>query len=98
MHFAYQLEPDNEQFTLNYVQNAWQMNQQKFTDTHRKLLAHVLEKNPNQPDALAMLAMDAYQQHDYQHAINYWQQLLEYFGFLLLVISVVYLTRGLSKD
>ncbi len=58
---AYQLEPDNEQFTLNYVQNAWQMNQQKFTDTHRKLLAHVLEKNPNQPDALAMLAMDAYQ-------------------------------------
>ena len=30
--------------------------------------------------------------------IFYWPQLLEYFGFLLLVISVVYLTRGLSKD
>ena len=36
----------------------------------------MLLKNPKQPDALAMLAMDAYQEKHYQIAINYWQQLL----------------------
>lgn len=73
---AHQLKPANEQITVNYAQNLWQLNHQKFDDNIRALLKEVLDKNANQPDALAMLAMDAYTRHEYQQAIDYWEHLL----------------------
>ncbi len=75
---AHRLQPENEQITVNYAQNLWQLNHQKFDETSRALLKGVLDKNPEQPDALAMLAMDAYSRHDYQQAIDYWQHLLKF--------------------
>ena len=74
---AHQLKPDNEQTTVNYVQSLWQLNHQKFNGESRALLQAVLKKNANQPDALAMLAMDAFIGHAYQRAIDYWQRLLK---------------------
>jgi len=74
---AYTLQPDDEQITVNYAQNLWQLNHQTFDNTSRVLLNSVLQRNANQPDALAMLAMDAYQLHHYQQAIDYWQRLLK---------------------
>ncbi|CEK10350.1 tetratricopeptide repeat protein [Legionella hackeliae] len=74
---AHELNPRDEATTVNYAQVLWQINQQTFNDMIRNLFKELLETNPDQPDALAMLAMDAYSGHDYQQAINYWQHLLK---------------------
>lgn len=74
---AHQLQPNDEQITVNYAQNLWQLNNQQFDGTIRTLLNDVLKRNASQPDALAMLAMDAYACHEYQRAIDYWQALLK---------------------
>ncbi len=42
----------------------------------RQILLQVLKQDPHQPDALAMLAMDAYHRGLYKKALGYWQQLL----------------------
>lgn len=73
---AHLLEPENEQYTVYYAQGLWQKNQQQFNQQIRELFQQMLKKNPNQPDALAMLAMDAFMSHAYNDAINYWQRLL----------------------
>ena len=73
---AHELEPDNEQITVNYAQSIWQTHHRIFTSDVRQLFQSILKKNPNQPDALSMLAMDAYQHHEYQRAIDYWSLLL----------------------
>lgn len=74
---AYRLKPLDEQIVVNLAQSRWQLHQQQFDTTIRQLFHGVLERNPFQPDALAMLAMDAYQQHHPQEAIQYWQRLLK---------------------
>ena len=73
---AYRLDAD-EQTTVNYAYSLWQLNHQQFNGEIRALYESVLRKNVKQPDALAMLAMDAYIGHAYQQAIDYWQQLLK---------------------
>lgn len=73
---AHQLAPTNEQTSINYAQSLWQLNHQQFNEEIRGLFQLVLQKNVNQPDALAMLAMDAFLGHAYQQAIDYWQRLL----------------------
>ena len=73
---AHELTPDDEQITLHYAQSIWDFNQQAFNQSARALLHAVLSKNPKQPDALAMLAMDAFTRHHYKTAIRYWEQLL----------------------
>lgn len=73
---AVQLEPNNEPIMVNYAQSQWQLNHQVFTPEIRALFESLLKKNPNQPDALSMLAIDAYQQHQYQKAIDDWSKLL----------------------
>lgn len=70
------LEPDNELYLVNKAQAIWQLNNQHFNDELRALFKGLLAKNKQQPDALAMLAMDAYDRHEYQEAIGYWQALL----------------------
>ena len=74
---AHRLKPHDEQTTVNYAQSLWQLNHQSFDEEIRVLLQSILLKNGNQPDALAMLAMDAFVGHAYQQAIDYWQRLLE---------------------
>ncbi len=73
---AHRLKPSDEQVTVNYIQSLWQLNHQEYNNTIRDLLKALVKGNPNQPDALAMLAMDAYMSQVYQQAIDYWQRLL----------------------
>lgn len=73
---ARKLDSEDEAITVNYAIGLWQTLHQKFTPDVRQLFQLILKKNPNQPDALSMLAMDAYQQHDYHQAIDYWSALL----------------------
>ena len=73
---AHRFQPDNDKTTVNYAQSLWELNQQQFNGKIRRLLKTVLKHNPHQPDALAMLAMDAFKRHAYPHAMDYWQRLL----------------------
>jgi cytochrome c-type biogenesis protein CcmH len=74
---AHRLQKDNDTITVHYAQSLWELNQQQFNPHVRFLLKTVLQHNSEQPDALAMLAMDAFQQKNYQLAIDYWQRLLK---------------------
>lgn len=73
---AHDLAPTNEKIVINYAQSMWQLNRRQFNPKIRALFQSVLQKNKHQPDALAMLAMDAFVGHAYQQAIDYWQRLL----------------------
>lgn len=73
---ASSLEPANEQYTVHYAHSLWQLNQQHFTPKIITMFQRLLKANPQQADALAMLAMNAYMNHSYEQAIAYWQRLL----------------------
>lgn len=74
---AHSLDANNDTYTLHYAQSVWELNHQAFDEKTRRLLEGILSKNPNQPDALAMLAYDAYSMQHYQVAIQYWERLLQ---------------------
>lgn len=74
---AHNLKPNNEIITINYIENLWQLNHQQYNDNIRDQLRSLLHKDPNQLDALSMLAMDAYLRQEYQQAIDYWQRILK---------------------
>ncbi len=74
---AHQLNPEDELVTVNYLNSQWQLNNQQFNTQIREQLEQLLTKNPNQADALAMTAIDAFTNRNFQKAINYWQQLLK---------------------
>lgn len=73
---AYQFEPTNEQYAVNYAHSLWVLNNYQFTEQTTEIFSRLLKANPNQPDALSMLAMDAFTSHAYEDAIDYWQRLL----------------------
>lgn len=73
---ASELEPQEEKYSLNYAQSLWELNHQAFNDAIRAVFLSVLKNNPEQPDALAMLAMDAFLSKAYSQAIEYWERLL----------------------
>ena len=74
---AYQLNSNEEQYAVNYAHSLWQLNNRQFTEQITQIFSNLLKNNPNQPDALAMLAMDSFVSHAYENAINYWQRLLK---------------------
>jgi cytochrome c-type biogenesis protein CcmH len=69
---AYKLNPDDKLIVINYAQTLLENDDEK----GRELLINLLKKDPKQPDALSLLAMDSYNRQEYQEAINYWQRLL----------------------
>jgi cytochrome c-type biogenesis protein CcmH len=74
---AYRLNPMDIKIAVNFAQSLFQNNQQQFTPLSLKIYNSVLQSNQNQPDALAMLAMNAFMSHDYKSAIAYWERLLK---------------------
>lgn len=73
---AYRLNPDDEKASVNYAQALWQVNGQAFNTSVETMLQQILQKNPEQADSLAMLAVAAYQKENYKEAITLWQRLL----------------------
>ncbi|NCT56621.1 MAG: hypothetical protein GW760_02775 [Legionella sp.] len=74
---AHRLAPDYQEYTLHYVQSVWELNHQQFDENARALLLEIVKHHPDQPDALAMLAFDAYKRHQNQLAVMYWERLLK---------------------
>ena len=74
---AHAFAPDNEQYAVNYAHGLWQLNKQQFNPEIINIFKDLLKNNPNQADALAMLAMNAFMSHAYEDAIGYWQRLLQ---------------------
>lgn len=73
---AYLLQPEQSSYQINLAYALWQQNHQQQTSQSLNLFKGLLEKDPNQVDALTMLAMDAYQNKHYEQAILYWRRLL----------------------
>lgn len=73
---AYQFYPDDEQYAVNYAHSLWVLNNHQFTEQITEIFSRLLKVNPNQPDALSMLAMDAFTSHAYEDAVDFWQRLL----------------------
>ncbi|WP_419420652.1 tetratricopeptide repeat protein [Legionella sp. D16C41] len=74
---AHQLNLNDEGITINYAYSLWRLNGQQFNNDIRSLFDQLLKQNPSQPDALAMLAVDAYDNKYYAKAVDYWQRLLK---------------------
>jgi cytochrome c-type biogenesis protein CcmH len=74
---AYKLQPENSKILLNDARCVAMLHNQRLDKNSRKLLQELLLKEPQQPDALMLLAMDAYRTHHYQIAIDLWQELLK---------------------
>ncbi len=74
---AHSLEPKNHEYSLHYAESVWVLHHERFDESTRQLLLGILEENPKQMDALAMLAYDAYARHLNQDAVMYWERLLE---------------------
>jgi cytochrome c-type biogenesis protein CcmH/NrfG len=75
---AYRLHPDDLKTALFYVETIWHT-QGRITKQAHMILQQVLKKDPNQPDALLMLATDAKEHQCYQQAILYWKRVLVMF-------------------
>lgn len=73
---SYRLDPKDIKNAVNYANTLFQLNQQHLTPDARVVIDHVLRQDAHQLDALAILAIDAYNKKDYQQAETYWTRLL----------------------
>lgn len=72
---AKQLQPSDPKILLAYTEALF-LRDNALSQQAKQMLEHVLVKQPDNPEALNILAIAAYQQGDYQQAINVWEQLL----------------------
>ena len=73
---AYDIKPKDEAIAINYAQGLLTRQNPQDDALARKILRVVLQDNPKQMDALAMLAIDAQAHNQRQDALQYWQRLL----------------------
>lgn len=73
---AERLVPDDSGILLNLVHSEWQLAGQRLDTSAKARLNALLQRTPNEPNALSLLAMDAFLRHDYETAIEYWDSLL----------------------
>jgi cytochrome c-type biogenesis protein CcmH len=73
---ANNLEPQQTGIMSLYAEAIYLDNHRKFHAQLRKLMQAVLAIEPNNMGIMNLMAMDAYQQKNYQKAIDIWQELL----------------------
>ncbi|HVT62763.1 MAG TPA: tetratricopeptide repeat protein [Legionellaceae bacterium] len=73
---AYALDPNDESTALNYAQGLWRSKNHVDQEKARNIVKQVLQRNPHQVDALAMLAVDAEIHAQWRAALDYWQRVL----------------------
>ncbi|MGE3920722.1 MAG: tetratricopeptide repeat protein [Gammaproteobacteria bacterium] len=72
---AYQLNPKSLIIQLGVAESSFLVNQQRLTPQTKQLLYAVLQNVPDQPDALNLMAIDAFHQKQFAKAINYWERM-----------------------
>jgi|LauGreDrversion4_2_1035121.scaffolds.fasta_scaffold222627_3 cytochrome c-type biogenesis protein CcmH len=75
---AYRRHPNDIKTALFYVETIWHT-QGRITHQAHVILQSVLKTEPNQPDALLMLATDAKEHQCFVKAIGYWKRVLVLF-------------------
>lgn len=70
-------KPNSLSYQLHWLQMCFTLQHEQFSKAQLKMLNAIMRVNPKQPDALSMLAMHAYQQKNFEKAIDYWQTLLD---------------------
>ncbi len=73
---ALQLAPHNIDILLNYAETLALQNNEQITEQAANLLREVLILQPDNNDALNLIAIYAYQHKDYQTAIKNWEIIL----------------------
>ena len=73
---AHELQPQDHPTTIRYAEALYVSQHQQLQGLAQQLLQQVLLDDPQQPQVLNFLAMDAYIHTRYQQAIQYWEQLL----------------------
>lgn len=73
---AFKLQPNNPEILVSYAQALYFRDKSTLGPQSKALLTQALQLQPHYPDAINLLAIDAYQQRNYHLAISYWQQLL----------------------
>ncbi|MEL6115292.1 c-type cytochrome biogenesis protein CcmI [Photobacterium sp. SP02] len=72
---ALDLEPNDPSLQLSYAQTLMMGGQPGQIQLARNMLTHLLERDPDNLQALSLMAFDAFEQADYQTAIKYWEQM-----------------------
>lgn len=75
---ANELTPNQVEILLSYAESLYFLHY-ALDNQAKLLLEQVLKLQPNQSDAINLLAIDAYQHKDYAKAVAYWEQLLPEF-------------------
>lgn len=70
-------KPHSLRYKLHWLQVRFELQGKRVSQEEQDKLLAIIKRQPKQPDALAMLAMNAYRQKHFQEAIAYWQTLLE---------------------
>ncbi len=73
---AYALDTKDVSIAVNYAQSLLFRKRSNNQELARKILLKTLQQDPQQKDALMMLAIDAQQRHANQEALTYWRRLL----------------------
>lgn len=73
---ASKLKPDNMELVIARAQALYFASGKKMTAEVKNLIDQVLKQQPNNPNALNLLAVNAYMQKDYQTALDDWQKIL----------------------
>jgi cytochrome c-type biogenesis protein CcmH len=76
---ANSLEPNKPETMLSYAEASYFYQHQTLDGKALQLLNEVLKTNPENNDAINLLAINAYQHKHYQQAIDYWKTLLAKF-------------------
>lgn len=72
---ANRLQANNPDIELSLAEALYLQHQPKSSQQAKDLLQQLLQRDPNNPGALNLLALLAYQEHHYQRAIDLWQAL-----------------------
>ncbi len=76
---ANQLKANDVTIMLQYAQALYFYQKQSLEGKAEQLIHQVLAEQPNNPMAINLIAVNAYQHHDYSTAIKYWEKLLALF-------------------
>lgn len=75
---AHAIMPNNVTLSIVYLKSVLAVNTH-LTHAQKQLLAKALSNHPNDQNLLSLAALLAYQQHEYQRAVNLWRRALPHY-------------------